>query len=155
MKNLTIIFLLLISTQISTAQFVSRDRKVISQPAKVIICFSGSIITGALSDAMRDEGRKPLSHLYQAASISFMLPLPYFYKVEPGSFGWYLASYCCIRFGLFDLIYNSARGLPLGYVGRTSVYDNTIRKFDPPESMLMCGRALVLSVGIKIPIDHL
>ena len=155
MKQLPIIFFLLLVFQLSNCQqsLVKNTRH--DQPAKVIFMLSGSIIADAAGDALCATGHKLPGHSLQALSIGFLLPLVYMLDLEKGTWGWYLSTYCLLRISLFDPAYNLTRDQPLNYIGNCSLWDKGLQEFNPPSFMLTGARILTFSIGIKIPIDHL
>ena len=154
MKQLPIIFFLLLVFQLSNCQqyLVKNTRQ--NQPVKVIFMLSGSIIADAVGDALCANNNKVGGHSLQALSIGFLLPLVYMLDLKQGTWGWYLSTYCLLRISFFDPAYNLTRGQPLNYIGNCSLWDKGLQEFNPPSFMLTGARILTFSIGIKIPIDH-
>ena len=50
---------------------------------------------------------------------------------------------------MFDPIYNGTRGLPINYIGNTSLWDKGLQEFDP-EAGLLFMRAVFLTAGVSI-----
>ena len=86
------------------------------------------VILDAVADATRDS-KKKLSHIAQSLFILSGLGLAVVY---PGNdwkdalvlLGWYMVN----RIFLFNIVYNSVRGLYIDYLGTTSYYDIILYK---------------------------
>jgi hypothetical protein len=104
-----------------------------------------------MADGYRDEGNKQLSHAFEAASVGTMLVSPFIIRYEKDKWGWYIASYVSLRYSLFDYTYNMTRGLPLDYMGTTSIYDNTVSTA-PPE-FVRFTKGVSFIVGFTIPLN--
>ena len=122
---------------------------------KTLAVFTGSILLDAAADATRDNGNKALSHALEAGSVATMIGGMVWIEPSWEDIGWYAASYICLRFAIFDVAYNSLRGLPLNYHGTTSMYDKFWNKMNPPLEAEMFGRVLIFSVGFSIPLQNL
>jgi hypothetical protein len=107
-----------------------------------------------MGDGLKDSGHKPIGHSLNALSVGLVMTSPFVIDYEKSKLGYYLASYTFLRFALFDYSYNLSRGLPLGYIGNTSLYDKVLQKFDPPDNFLF-GRSISFGVGIAIPLNDL
>jgi hypothetical protein len=147
MKNLTII-LLLVSMNVSGQWYKS-------EAFKAVTLYSASIVLGAVGDGMNDNGQKVGGHALNAVSTGLLVASPFILDVDKHNWGWYAASYVSLRVGLFDMSYNATRGLPLQYVGNSSIYDKTVAATKSPDSWLFAGRTFFLSIGIIIPINEL
>jgi hypothetical protein len=55
---------------------------------------------------------------------------------------------------LFDPVYNLTRGLPVTYIGTTSLWDKGLQKLAPPEGFLF-GRGVSAIAGISLPLNNL
>jgi hypothetical protein len=118
---------------------------------KVIGVYTASIVLDAMADGYRDNGDKEMSHLLEAASIGTLVASPFIVRYEKDKWGWYLGTYVCLRYALFDCTYNATRGLPLGYVGTTSAYDSFLGTM-PPEYVNFT-KYVSFVVGVSIPLD--
>jgi len=122
---------------------------------KIIILFLIAVIFDAAGDALNDSHRKGIGHALQAIFVGLLLMSPFFIDVALNSWGWYLASYICLRIALFDPIYNITRGLKWNFIGTTSLWDKTRMAFNPPASGEIFGRAIFLAAGIFMIINEL
>lgn len=147
MKYLTIILLCLATTL--QGQWYK------SEAFKTITLYSTSIILSGIGDGLNDSGHKPLGHAMNATSTGLLVASPFILNVEKGTWGWYAASYISLRIALFDMSYNTARGLPIGYVGNSSIYDKVLQKAKAPPALINGFRAFYFTVGIAIPINEL
>jgi hypothetical protein len=121
---------------------------------KVISIYTGSIILNAVGDGLNDDGKKQWGHACNAASIGLLLTSPFIIDYDKSKWGWYLASYVSLRISIFDPAYNVTRGLPVTYIGGTSLWDKTLSRMAPPDGFLT-GRGVSLIFGISIPINEL
>jgi hypothetical protein len=119
----------------------------------VIGIYSGSIILNSVGDGLNDSGNKTWGHACNAASIGLLLTSPFIIDYEKSKWGWYLTSYVSLRIAYFDYGYNLTRGLPLNYIGGTSMWDKVLCKMNPPNTYM--GRAVFFTVGISIPFNKL
>jgi hypothetical protein len=154
----TIIAILILSFSLSViAQDYNPYKKEwrYKEAVKTIALFSSSIILDAVGDGLNDNGQKVWGHALQATSTGLLVASPFILDVDKSQWGWYAASYISLRIGLFDPAYNLTRGLPVDYVGNSSLWDKTIREAKSPGGLLMMGRSIFFTVGIFIPINEL
>ena len=157
MKTLT--FILLFACTLIQAQnydhrtpgFIDR----IPEPVKVLTIFTTSIVLDAVGDGLYDNGDKTAGHAFQAASTGVLLLSPLFLNMDKDNFWWYLVSYVSLRIGLFDYAYNTTRGLPMSYVGTTSITDKIQQEFNPGTGHLFFPKAIFFTLGVVIPINEL
>jgi len=135
--------------------FKPEKRWKLSEPAKVILLFSSSVILEAIGDAKYDQGQKELGKLFQAASVGLLVASPFLLDINKSKWGWYFASYVSMRVALFDPVYNLSRGLHMGYTGNTSFWDKGVQMFDPPYGMKVFGHSVIFIFAISIPINQL
>ena len=166
MKKLILITILILSCQILSSQmrceYPKYNKKLLgkswiqnnSESLKAIGLFTGSIILEAVGDGMNDNGEKVWGHALQAASTGLLLATPFLLDIDKDKWGWYFVSYISMRIAIFDPCYNLTRGLPMDYVGSTSIWDKTIQGFDPPPGANLWGRSVFLIVAISIPINE-
>lgn len=97
-----------------------------------------------------DRNKMQWGHTLQAAGYGVLaLALPMIDWRFPVADGMTVfASYMTLRYGSFDYMYNTVRGLPLGYIGTTATVDNVLRK--QPEAMVHLSKGLSFSLGIVI-----
>lgn len=126
----------------------------IPESVKVIGIYTGSILLDAIGDGLNDNGSKEWGHACNAASVGLLLTSPFIIDYDKSKWGWYLASYVSLRISLFDPAYNVTRGLPVTYIGGTSLWDKTLSRMAPPDGF-MTGRGVSLIFGISIPINEL
>jgi hypothetical protein len=88
-------------------------------------------------------------------STGLLVASPFILNVDKRNWGWYAASYISLRIGIFDSAYNVTRGLPIGYVGDSSLWDKGIKATRTPEGWLHMGRTFFFTVGFLIPINEI
>jgi len=157
---------LILSCQILSSQIITNDiltydfepvkieKKGIPESVKIIGIIAGSVILEAIGDSKYDDGNKEIGKLYQAASVGILVASPFLLNIDKKKWGWYFASYISMRIALFDPIYNLTRGLPVNYIGSTSIWDAGMKKFNPPLGAQLWGRSMFLIVAISIPINQ-
>jgi len=168
MKKLLILIVLILTCQILAAQMIKADRLQYDftpyelpqsrfdeyRPFVIVGILTTSIVLEAIGDAKYDQGLKLQGKLFQAASMASLLSLPFI--IDDRDQWWYgIISYICLRVAFFDPVYNLTRDLPIGYIGNTSYWDKGLQKFSPPAGMQIFGRAIFLTVGIRLTIDGL
>jgi hypothetical protein len=163
-----IIILLLMATAVSCiplpAQLspykLTKPEPRMSEAAKVIISYSASIILNAVGDGLYDKGitdggnYKNWGKICRVGSIGILLTSPLYIQYDKSKWVTYLLSYASLRISLFDPTYNLTRGLPITYIGNTSLWDKGLQKLAPPDGF-MWGRGLSLILGISLPINEL
>ena len=112
---------------------------------------TSSIVFNAVGDGLYDDGHKLAAKSFRAASIGSLLAIP----IVGGPIGRkkafkYALSYGLMRFALFDITYNGTRGLPLNYVGTTSIHDRVIGGSPP----LMIAATRMTSLWISIELNN-
>jgi len=153
MKRIFSIILILATLSISAQEYKKEWRY--KEAAKTIALYSASIILDAVGDGYNDSGNKVLGHSLNAVSTGLLVASPFILDADKHNWGWYAASYVSLRVGLFDMSYNATRGLPLQYVGNSSIYDKTVAATKSPDSWLFAGRTFCLFIGVVIPINEL
>ena len=138
----------------------SKPEKRMSEAAKVIISYSASILLNAIGDGLYDEGitrggnLKNWGKVCKVGSIGILLSSPFYIDYYKSNWATYLASYAFLRISLFDPAYNLTRGLPITYIGNTSLWDKGLQKIAPPDGF-MWGRGLSLIMGMALPLNNL
>ena len=127
----------------------------IPEPVKVLTLYSAAIIFDAVGDGLYDSGEKTWGHTLQAASVATLLISPLVLDMNKDNWWWYIITYTSLRIAIFDYSYNLTRGLPLNYVGTTSITDKIQQKFNPPTGHLWFPKAIFLTLSITIPINEL
>ena len=151
---LSIILATILTLQVSAQSFALYDPpSKFPEWAKVALVYSTSIALDAMADGYRDDGNKQLSHALEAASIGTLLMSPFIINYKQDRWGRYLTSYVTMRLAIFDPIYNTTRGLPLSYMGTTSIYDKALNK--APEHFMYYLRGVSFMVSIAIDINEL
>ena len=112
--------------------------------------FAGSILLDAAGDGLNDSGHKVWGHGLNAASTGVLLASPFIIDIKLNKWRWYAGSYMLMRVGLFDFTYNAVRGLPLDYIGNSSVWDKVMQEFRPDLGGQIWGRGIALTWGISI-----
>ena len=109
------------------------------------------VMVDAVGDALRLRDKLVLHHIMEVLHIGCWISLW-------GMFGfdmWYVAFYILGRIILFDIVFNLSAGLPIGYVGSTSIYDSLLRLFGDwvkqhPANFAFITRALALVVWVAL-----
>lgn len=154
MKRFIIFLLIICSFQLVTGQhFTQHKQKRVPEYLKVVGVYTASILLDAAGDALNDKGEKQWGHLCNAASVGVLLTSPFIIDYDKSKWGWYLSSYVCLRIATFDYTYNAVRGLPLNYIGNTSLWDKGMQKLNPPGTLF--ARTCFFTVGFTIPINEL
>jgi len=147
--KIIIIILLFFSLNLS-AQLRGLSTHKFPESAKVILTYTGAVALNAIGDGLNDNGVKGWGHVANALSIGTLLMSFTWIDYDRTKWWVYPLTYVSVRFAGFDYIYNTTRGLPLNYIGGTSFYDQFMQKLNPPETYLMRGCALVVSISIPI-----
>jgi len=121
---------------------------------RILIIYTVSILLAAIADACMDSGGKLIGHSAETVSIFILLIVPFVQKYK-GGWGWYIAAYLFLRIGMFDIVYNITRGLPITYHDITSFWGMILGLFNPPVIAELFGRAIFLFAGIIIPIQQI
>ena len=121
---------------------------------RILILYIVSITLAAMADACMDNGGKLIGHSAETVSIFILLIVPFVQKYK-GGWGWYIAAYLFLRIGMFDIVYNITRGLPITYHDITSFWGMILGLFNPPVIAELFGRAIFLFAGIIIPIQQI
>ena len=85
--------------------------------------FTASILTNSIGDALNDSKHKDWGHALNTMSIGLLLTTPLLIEVKRSDWVFYLGSYSLMRYGLFDITYNTAKGLDPFYQGRSGTID--------------------------------
>lgn len=121
---------------------------------KRLALYTLAIGLDAVGDALNDEGYKDWGHACDAMSIGAHLYIPFdkdlqgLFRSNSSQFkelGKNILIYSCIRFAIFNIIYNSVRGLPLNYVGTTDFID----KSGMNNSLFLKGITLTLVISLN------
>jgi len=103
------------------------------------------VMIDAVGDAMRFRHHQIIHHALEVLGIAvwFILMLQC-ESFEPV----YIVMYTLGRIAIFDPLYNFTSGLPLKYIGNSSLYDRFLRKFatwiSEPGMLIWVIRALAL-----------
>ena len=116
---------------------------------KIAGLYTASVILNAVGDALNNSNRKTVGHICNGASIGMLVASPFLVKYNTKKWYWYLASYVSLRVALFDVTYNTVKGLPLNFTGTTSPTDITYNKMEINPNLT---RSLCLTLGMSIPI---
>jgi len=147
MKTFISILLISISLSISAQNLHYRSNK-----WKELAVDIASISLNALGDGLNDNGKKGIGHVCNALSIGVLLTSPWVIDYKQGYWYEYLLTYTFLRFGMFDPIYNTTRGLPFNYLGTTAPTDRMLRYFGGQPTFI---HGLSLIVGFSIPLKYL
>lgn len=119
---------------------------------KLIGIYTTSILLNAIGDGLNDSKRKTVGHFFNGLSIGVLVSSPFLLDYDKKKWYWYLATYTSLRIGLFDIAYNSTRGLPFDYSGITSPSD---RSYNAMHINPTIPRTVTFALGIYIPITKL
>jgi hypothetical protein len=112
---------------------------------------TSSIVFNAVGDGLYDDGHKLAAKSFRAASIGSLLAIPVVSgPIDRKKAFKYALSYGLMRFAIFDLAYNGTRGLPLNYIGTTSIHDRVVGGSPP----LMIGMMRATSLWISIELNN-
>ena len=115
----------------------------------VLGVFVFSITCDAVGDGLYDDGQKVAGKIVNTAGLTSLLALPFIKKFDKRQVFSYFIGYTCLRAATFDPIYNGTRGLPVNYIGNTSLWDKTLQQLDPSSGLLF-ARAIFLTAGVSI-----
>ena len=82
------------------------------------------IVLDALRDSLYDRGAKTVSGVVDLVYLSIMICGVVLMK---GDWIW-IVIYVCIRWSMFDIIYNLIKGLPIFYIGTTKPIGMVVRR---------------------------
>jgi len=119
---------------------------------KLIGIYTASILLNGIGDGLNDNNHKTAGHLLNGLSIGVLISSPFLLDYDKEKWYWYLATYTSLRIGLFDIAYNSTRGLPFGYSGMTSPTDKFYNSMHLNPTI---PRSVFFALGISIPITKL
>ena len=152
MKKLIVILVLSLPFTLSAQPYCAKKEFKMPEWSKAAICLGGSIICEAIADGMYDNGNKKPAHFMGALSTGLLLAYPIWEKQSNNEPFWAVPSYICFRIAMFDPIYNQTRGLPIGYVGSTSTWDEMMNKINPGDGLIFL-RCVVFTFGIYFTIQ--
>ena len=128
---------------------------------KSIILNTTAVATAALGDGFLDEGKYQgnvklmyLGHALKATSVGVLLSKPLIQNLTKQEWILDIVSYGFIRAGSFDQFYNGVRGLPLGQVGSTCIWDGFWGATKSPENWILASKGFFLTIGFSIPIKY-
>lgn len=119
---------------------------------KLIGIYTASILLNGIGDGLNDSNHKTTGHILNSLSIGLLVSSPFLLDYDKKKWYWYLATYTSLRIGLFDIAYNSTRGLPFGYSGTTSPSDKCYNSMHVNPTI---PRSVFFVLGISIPITKL
>lgn len=129
---------------------ISKNKKLNS--LKLIGIYTASILLNGIGDGLNDNNHKTTGHILNSLSIGVLVVSPFLLDYDKKKWYWYLATYTSLRIGLFDIAYNSTRGLPFGYSGTTSPSDKCYNSMHVSPTI---PRSVFFALGIYIPITKL
>jgi hypothetical protein len=121
---------------------------------KLIGLYSGSIVLNAVGDGLNNDNHKTAGHICNAGSIGLLVASPLIIDYNRKKWYVYALTYTSLRISLFDPVYNSTRGLPLNYIGSTSLWDKYLGVFKPSDGFLF-GRGCIFIFSVTFPIQEL
>ncbi len=124
----------------------------LSDAFKSTMIITSSIVFDAMADGYRDNGNLIVSHSLEAASLLPLIISPFILDLQDYKWAAYLIQYTTLRIAIFDPIYNLTRGLPISYIGDSSLWDKALKKQDP--SWILAARGLSFAISISIPIKY-
>ena len=121
-----------------------------------------AIALEAIGDGLLDQGRQEgntnkmvWGHSLQAASVGTLLMKPIIQDLNTNEWISDIVSYTFLRIGTFNAIYNMTRGLPIHYIGSTSLYDKLLTEVNNPAELYLFMNGLAITVGVSLPINDL
>jgi len=129
-------------------EFLIEKRKTRRNNWKRLGMFVASVTFNAVSDGLRDDGKKQWAHIAQVGNIGTLLAIPFVTDIRKEQWPQYLATYAAVRYGEFDYAYNATRGLPMDYLGDTCLYDKFMKK--QPAFLRFFSKAVILTGGVAI-----
>jgi len=123
------------------------------RPYLIILYFIACIFLGATSDALFDDGMKLWAHGLGALEVGLLLSGAFIFKLNIKHAAPFLISYIAFRIVGYDFTYNLLRGLPINYLGNTSIWDRFFSKY--PIQGLWFARAIFLTLGISLTTRYL
>lgn len=120
------------------------------KPYLIILSLLSLVVLGATADAVSSP---TLSHTLQAVEVGGLLVVGLALDLKRRDIFALLITYICFRIVFFDYSYCLVAGLPLGYHGTSSLWDNFLSQF--PWHGLLFARAVILIVGVSIPFKHI
>lgn len=121
----------------------------------IILILLSLVLLDAIGDAFRLRGWQIVHHIMEVAHVAGWITLWALFGFGPI----FIAIYILGRIILFDIVFNLAAGLPIGYIGTSSLYDIILTKFggwvkQHPAHFVFIFRfmALVAWVGLMIKI---
>jgi len=123
------------------------------RPYLIIIYLLISVIVGAVSDGLNDEGVKILGHALGSAEIVLLISGAFLFRLERRSWIPYLVAYVSFRILAFDYTYNITRGLDILYLGSSSVWDLFFSKQYP--GGILFGRVIFAALGVGLTFNEL
>lgn len=139
---------------------VAKTKKQKQAPWKITMVAISATVLEAAGDGLYDRGKVEgnqnyimTGKVFQAVSLAeHFLYIPIM-KDSNTSWLWVPFIETMWRFVFFDLTYNLIRGLPVGYVGNTSIWDKGIQSFAPPAGMRLFADGIVATFVITLTYD--
>lgn len=119
---------------------------------KIIGLYSASIICNSIGDGMNNTNRKTMGHLFNAASIGFLVASPFVVKYEKDKWFWYLLSYTSLRLAFFDAGYNLTTKKPIDFIGTTAPTDKLYRAVGAGYNI---SKSVGLLLGFTVPLKFI
>ena len=119
---------------------------------KIIGLYSASIICNSIGDGMNNTNRKTMGHLFNAASIGFLVASPFVVKYEKEKWFWYLLSYTSLRLAFFDAGYNLTTKKPIDFIGTTAPTDKLYRAVGAGYNI---SKSVGLVLGFTVPLKFI
>lgn len=122
---------------------------------KLLLIYTIINVLDAVSDALRDEGKKTWSHPIEIILIAGLLFMPFIVPFNIVA----IASFILVRYFVFDFTYNIIRKLGLFYFGSTSIYDKLFRmllvKDQAIVHVILISKIIALCVAIGLLNNYL
>jgi hypothetical protein len=119
----------------------------------IILYLLFTVIVGAVSDGLNDEGVKILGHVLGSVEIVLLISGAFLFRLERKAWIAYLVAYTSFRIFAFDYSYNITRGLDILYMGSSSFWDLFFSKQYP--GGLLFGRVLFAALGVGVTFKEL
>jgi hypothetical protein len=119
----------------------------------IILYLLITVIVGAVSDGLNDQGVKILGHVLGSAEIVLLISGAFLFRLGRKAWIAYLVAYISFRIFAFDYSYNITRGLDILYMGSSSFWDLFFSKQYP--GGLLFGRVIFAALGVGVTFNEL
>lgn len=119
----------------------------------IILYLLVTVLVGAVSDGLNDQGVKILGHALGTLEIGLLISGAFLFRLERREWIAYLVAYISFRIFAFDYTYNITRGLELFYMGSSSIWDLFFSKQYP--GGILFARIIFAALGVGVTFKEL